>query len=339
MFHSARLKLTAWYLLIIMAVSITFSVVIYTVLAHEVERFDRTRALRMERVLIQDPSLIPSPSPWTNPELVEETKNRILVVLVIVNSSILVISGILGFVLAGQTLAPIQEMVDEQHRFISDASHELKTPLTSLKSAFEVYLRNPDRTAHEADTVVKESITEVNKLQSLSESLLELAQYHKANGNMQFQKLSVSEVLQDAIRRVSPMAKQKKIPIDCQGKDIRIEGNKSGLVDLFVILLDNAIKYSANERAVSVLLKKQDKLAMILVKDQGAGIDKKDLPHIFDRFYRTDRARTKTAGGGYGLGLSIAKQIADVHKGRILVESKRTKGTTFTVELPIVTIS
>ena len=108
--------------------------------------------------------------------------------LIIVNSGILILSGGMGYVLSGLTLKPIKDMMDEQNRFISDASHELKTPLTSLKIAFEVYLRGKNPTPQETKTLITESIDEVNKLQSLSESLLQLAQYEKPQEKMVFKK-------------------------------------------------------------------------------------------------------------------------------------------------------
>ncbi len=333
MFHSARIKLTAWYLLIIMSVSLTFSFVIYRAITHEVERFDRIRALRLEhRIPVQRVLL---PPPLQNPELVAETKNRVLTILFLINSGIFVLSGGLGYFLAGRTLTPIKEMIDEQNRFIADASHELKTPLTSLKTAFEVYLRNKHRTLQESETIIAESIEEVNKLQSLAQSLLELSHYENANQAVFFEPVIISDVIEGAIRRVSPMAQRKKMMIINKTKPITLQGDKTRLTDLFVILLDNAIKYSPDHSKVTVEMAKKDKGVTISVADQGIGIDEKDLPHIFDRFYRADAARSKTGGGGYGLGLSIAKKIADIHNGSIRAESKIHKGSNFTVRLPL----
>lgn len=327
MFHSARIKLTAWYLLIIIFICIIFSAVIYKVLVYEVERFERAQRFRIERRL-HIPAI-------TSPELLEETKQRILFMLLAANLGIVIISGGLGYFLAGKTLEPIQEMVDEQNRFISDASHELRTPLTSLKSAFEVYARNPRQTLSDAKILAAESIQEVNKLQSLSESLLQLAQYQNPNKHMAFKKIYINHVVQEAIRNIKSIAQQKNITVISGNTKIEIEGNFYSLAELTVILLDNAIKYSEPEKSIHVEIQKKDNFIFISIIDQGFGIDKHDIPRIFDRFYRADQARTKSSSGGYGLGLSIAKRIVEMHKGTINVQSAAGKGSTFTVRLPI----
>lgn len=343
MFKSARLKLTAWYLLIIMLISMSFSVVIYKVLIREVERFARVQEFRIERRYRERESfnpemrfLYPTPSaPITDTDLVRETKQRIILLLAIVNSAIFVISGGLGYLLAGKTLKPIKEMMDEQNRFISNASHELRTPLTSLKTTMEVSLRDNELSLKGAKRLISESVNEVNKLQSLSDELLQLAQYEKPNENLNFETVSLVEVVKEAIRKMEPLAKQKQIMIKNETEDYEIEGNKYGLIDLLVILLDNAVKYSPRATTVTIQSKKNDGLVLVSIKDEGVGIDKKDLSHIFNRFYRADSARTKTSEGGYGLGLSIAKKIVEIHHGSIDVESKIEKGTTFTIRLPI----
>lgn len=338
MFHSARLKLTAWYLFIIMIVTITFSAAFYRVLIVEVDRFERAQRFRIERGIEngeffpQDPRFHISPIP-INAELIQETKNRILSVLILVNGAVFILAGGLGYVLAGRTLKPIGKMVEEQNQFISDASHEFKTPLTSLKSAFEVYLRNKKRTKIEADALVSESIEEVNRLQSLSESLLQLAQFQIPNGTQEKVDVSLKIVLSKAINKISRNAQQKHITIEEYAQDITLIGSPYALVDLFVILLDNAIKYSPQKTTIRITSQSLDGVVLVAVSDQGTGIDKKDLPHIFDRFYRSDKARSKTSTGGYGLGLSIAQKIVQGHRGVISVESKK-EGTTFTVRLP-----
>lgn len=333
MFHSARLKLTAWYLTIIMVLSVMFSIAIYHVLTQEIERFERASRFRIEHRLEPNRRMI-TPLPASQ-ELIEETKYRILLMLAFINVGILVTAGGFGYILAGRTLAPIQSMVEEQNRFASDASHELRTPLTSLKSAFEVYLRAKETTPQEAKVLVKESLQEVDKLQSLSESLLQIAQYQKPNRNLPFTSLPMSEIIDKAISNVTPLAKKKHITIIKRIHEARVQGNKDSLTSLLVILLDNAIKYSSDKSTVTVICDRTDGSLVLSVIDKGIGIREKDVLHVFDRFYRTDGARSKIGAGGYGLGLSIAKQIMEIHHGDITIQSREHKGTTVVVRLPI----
>lgn len=295
MFNSARLKLTAWYLLVIMLVSVTFSMMIFQMQVAEWSRFER----RFHFVFAQ------------------EAAERLTVFLVVINGGILVVSGSLGYFLAGKTLKPIKEMVEEQNRFIADASHELRTPLTALKSALEVNLRDKK--------LLKDCLEQVNKLQSLTESLLQLS-----NNSLKLEKVNFSEIVKTAIAEIEPKAKQKGIVVKKAFEEAFVLGDKYALTDLVVILLDNAIKYSPKKTVVTVGLQEN----ILTVSDQGIGIAEKDLPHIFNRFYRADPART----GGYGLGLSIAKKIVEAHQGTIEIASEVNKGTTVTVRLKEVNI-
>lgn len=277
----------------------------------------------------------PAATPLLDPDLINETKHRLIVILLTVDGVILVASGLLGYLLAGRTLEPIKIMVDEQNRFITDASHELRTPLTALKSSLEVHLRDKDLTLTDAKTLIKESITDVNKLQSLSDELLQLAQYQKPNGNIVFAKISLLELVNEVIRKITPVARKKNIAIVTKIKDYEIEGNKHGLHDMLIILLDNAIKYSPSNKDVIISTGKSHGQVNISIKDHGIGIDPKDIPYIFDRFYRADRAKSKTTVSGYGLGLSIARKIVSIHSGTIAVKSELNKGSKFIIKLPV----
>ncbi len=324
MFRSARLKLTAWYLVIIMCVSFIFSLLLYRVLAAEVERFDRAQRIRIERTFFQEPE---------NSQLVVDAKEHIRNTLIFIDAIIFVTSAAVGYFLAGRTLQPIQDMVLEQNRFVSDASHELKTPLTSLKSAFEVYLRDKNKNLEDANVIIKESVIEVDKLKDLSESLLQLSQHEKLTQVSKFEKVNLKNVLTQACKKVDGLAKKKDITFSTTLQDANILGDKYALEELFVILLDNAIKYSGENSQVKIVIRKTINGAEVAISDSGIGIKKTDIAHIFDRFYRADTARSNNQNKGYGLGLSIAKKIVEAHKGTILVESKVNKGSTFTVQL------
>ena len=327
-----------------MVVSLSFSAVIYRTLTSELERFGRMQRYRIERRLSNDilipldDTLAPPPMlPIDDSELINYIKRRMLIALAVVNSSIFVLSGLLGYMLAGRTLKPIADMVDEQNRFVSDASHELRTPLTALKAMLEVHLRDKNLSLPAAKAVLQDSIEEVNTLQSLSDSLLTLTQYQKPGAVAQFEKLDLTALLREAMRRVAPLANEKNITIKLTGTRETVRGIRHSVTDLFVILLDNAIKYSRAAATVSIRTQKNETGVTVLVKDEGEGIAKKDLPYIFDRFYRADSARARDLprrqAGGYGLGLAIAKKIVDLHRGTITVTSKPDYGSTFAVTL------
>lgn len=332
MFNTARLKLTAWYLMTIMVVSIFFSMIIYRGLVGEIERITSIERSRFGRGNFQPG---PIPAVFLDPDIIEDIKRRIIFGLTLINGAILISAGGLGYFLAGKTLKPISDMVDEQNRFISDASHELRTPLTSLKTSMEVTLRDKNLDVDGAKKLISESISDVNRLQSLSEGMLQLTQFQQPNENLKFEKISTKSIISESIKRIKMIADKKLITINAEGKNFNILGNRFGLADLMVIILDNAVKYSKTKGKIFIETKKADGTVEIYVKDQGIGISKKDLPHVFDRFYRADEARTKSNQGGYGLGLSIAKKIVKMHNGGIKAESKQGKGTTIIIKLPI----
>ena len=342
MFHSTRLKLTAWYLLIIMTISISFSAFIYFGAAREYDRILRIEQYRVIHpmqpgIILQrlpsDVDLFSAPSQQDN-ELVEWARLRVLEALFGINVIILFLSALSGYFLAGRTLRPIKNMIDEQNRFITDSSHELNTPLTALKTSIEVNLRDKNFNIDKAKAVLKSNLEDVNNLQFLSAELIKLTQYQDQNTNLQFEKLYLLDAVQEAVEKVRTLAKEKSISIKFDIPRMRIMGDRRSLTELFIILLDNAIKYSPSKKAVSVIAKKTDSKIQIFVRDNGIGIEKKDLSYIFDRFYRVDKSRTKQKIGGYGLGLSIAKRIAVLHNGSIAVESEVGKGSTFVVTLP-----
>lgn len=333
MFTTTRLKLTGWYLLIIMVISTIFSIGIYRLLTVEIER-----GLRMQRYRMEFPGRLPSsrlfPFRGVDPELLIEIKERIIWRLVGINALIFFVTALSGYVLAGRTLKPIEEMVEDQKRFIADASHELRTPLTSMKTENEVALRDKLLTIKDAKKLLASNLEEVDKIQRLSNYLLTLSRYQNTASDLTFEKIRISQVLKHAVDKVSVLAKKKKISIQKEIEDIEIEANSVSLTELVNILLDNAIKYSNEYGTIYLRTKVRKTSVNIQVEDYGIGIDPDDLSSIFNRFYRADSARSKTSTDGYGLGLAIARSIVDLHNGKITVESTLHKGSVFTVSLP-----
>ncbi|KKQ37794.1 MAG: integral membrane sensor signal transduction histidine kinase [Candidatus Roizmanbacteria bacterium GW2011_GWA2_37_7] len=342
MFQFARIKLTLWYLLIIMTISMAFSAIIFDFTTREVHRFASAQRHRIQELLELDefffsnrPRKMPLIIEIDDEELITEVQKRTLISLGIVNGIIFVLAGGLSYFLAGKTLQPIQEMVDEQNRFISDASHELKTPLTSLKTAFEVFLRDKNPQLTDSKELIQESLIDVNKLQYLSEALLTLAQFQQPSEKHTFSRLNLNINITSTIKKIGPLAKTKRIAIKINLNDLYVTADQYKLSEVWIILLDNAIKYSPEKSTIIITAKKSGNCAEIRVSDQGIGISQKDLPHIFDRFYRADSARSHQKGNGFGLGLAIAKKIVEQHRGTITVTSNEEKGSTFIVKLPL----
>lgn len=332
MFESARIKLTAWYLLILMAISVFFSIAFYEVSTREVRRILRRQQI-VQGLWLEGFPGSPRPLPQSVIDDLEDEENHLKLNLFFVNSGIFVIAGGLGFLLAGRTLRPIAQMVDEQNRFIADASHEFRTPITALRSEMEATLLEEKVNAKNARALVQSNLEEVVKLQSLSDKLLELAQFQNKQ-RFDPKVISLSEVVNEALKKVTPLARRKQITIRNLMKDIQVKGDKPSLSELFTIVLDNAIKYTQEKGQISIKSKKMDHKSEVTISDNGIGIAAKDIPYIFDRFYRADKSRNKTEVSGYGLGLSIAKKIVIAHQGTISLKSKEGKGTDVSVYLP-----
>lgn len=341
MLHKTRLKLTIWYLFIIMVVSISFSTFIYFGATREFNRVISIEQFRnlhpqttenyIQRQVWENENIPLSRQP--DPSLIQGVKMRVLEGLIGINLIIFFLSALAGYFLAGRTLKPIKNMVDEQNRFITDASHELNTPLTSLKTSIEVNLRDKKLNLEKTKQVLLSNLEEVNNLQALSDELIEITQYQKANGNFQLTKVDIANVVKAAVLKIKPQADKKQIKINIKVTKSFVNADERSLTELFTILLDNAVKYSPQKRDIEVQSQSVVSKLKITVKDNGIGIDKEDMPFIFDRFYRTDKSRTKQQVAGYGLGLSIAKRIVDLHGGTINVESTKGNGTTFAVML------
>lgn len=337
MFKEARIKLTGWYLLIIMVISLGFSLAIYAGINSELIRIDNLQKARQNNVdtisgfLRQNGLPLPAEIQSIESETVEQARLRIVSALGLINVSILVVSGLGGYLLAGLTLDPISKMVRRQKEFIGNASHELRTPLTSLKTEIEVALRDKKMNANDFKELLKSNLEDVNNMQRLSNYLLELNKYENSETKIDITKVDLAEAVGLAIKKVEPVAVKKKIKIVSKLQKTKVNGNSDALMELSTILIDNAIKYSGKSKKIEVKTKNK---GVLEVKDFGIGIPEADLPHIFERFYRSEVSRSKVKIDGYGLGLSIAKSIIDKLGGRIKINSKIGQGTTFTVYIP-----
>lgn len=326
MFKKAKVKLTLWYLAIIMTISLSFSGVIYVGVNRELTRIDSFQRARIQGIMRGFPAPIDS-SQFPDFDVVGESRNRIILTLGLINLGILVLSGMGGYFLAGLTLNPIAEMIDEQKKFVSNASHELRTPLTSLMTEIEVALRNKKLNLNQAKKMLVSNLEEVKKMNKLSNYLLRLNKSEYDGAQIDFKQVDLKGITLDAIDKILPVAAASKIKIIEKLQGAPVQGNEESLTELATILLENAIKYSKKGGIIEV----KTYGSSMEIKDHGIGIPEKDIPYIFDRFYRADSSRSKEKTDGYGLGLSIAKSIADAHGAKIEVNSKVGRGSTFTV--------
>jgi two-component system sensor histidine kinase CiaH len=329
MFHSAALKLTLWYLGIIMMLSIGLSGIIYHLSADALAQNTRRQINFFDNNLTPDD--YNSFARLRNAQYDQGTQ-RLKSNLISFNLMILVAGGAASYLLARRTLEPIEDAMEAQKRFTGDASHELRTPLTVIQAENEVALRNPDLSKKEAVELLKSNLEEVAKLKTLSDGLLKLT--NNEGQSLELKPVGLDTVARNAVERWQKSADAKKIKLETDLKKASTLGDQQSLVELTSILLDNAIKYSPDGSSISVSTYRKDNDAYLSVSDKGAGIRATDLPHIFDRFYQADSARSKKSQGGYGLGLAIARQIADVHGAAIEVKSTLGKGSSFTLRLP-----
>jgi two-component system, OmpR family, sensor histidine kinase CiaH len=333
MFRSATFKLTMWYLAIVMTISLVFSIVLYQVATDELDRGlhqETQRIYRQFPIFEQNPILRPG-------EDYDSGAHRIWLRLVAFNIVVLVGAGLSSYWLARRTLEPIEEAHEQQKRFTADVSHEMRTPLTALKMESEVALMNKRAKAGELRKTIASNLEEVTKLESLLNNLLRLARLENDELRQSFTAVSSSEIVTAALKQIKPQAGEHRVKIVSDIKDLGVYGDPGSLVQLLVIMLDNAVKYSPSGSTVNVAVKRTDGRAHITIEDHGAGIDPVSLEHVFDRFYRADESRAKADSGseGHGLGLSIAKMIADLHDSIISLSSRVGHGTTATIALPL----
>lgn len=332
MFKKAIVRLTAVYLSIIMVISIFFSINIYLLATRELDRgYGRNNQL-----ITNAPNDLPG---WLKRQLLENSKSiidearaKVFVALLITNLGVLVVGGWISYVLARRSLEPIEEAHASLERFTADASHELRTPISAMKSEIEVALMQSKISDKEARQLLTSNLEELDVLTKLSDNLLTIARL--GNQQLTLKKQLLSPVIQESIDRVLPLAEKKKILINNK-VDEKLCGliNQASLVEVLVILLDNAIKYSNNKTTIIIGSNKKDRSPEIYVEDQGRGIAKTDIPFIFNRFYQADTARSSQNKSGHGLGLSIAKQMVDKMNSTIRVSSKWGKGSKFTIQL------
>jgi heavy metal sensor kinase len=231
------------------------------------------------------------------------------------------------------TLARLEQSFDQMRRFTSDASHELRTPLTAIRSVGEVGLQQA-RSTETYREIIGSMLEEVDRLSQLVESLLTLSRADAGHLKLTRQTVELASLVRDTIAQLLVLAEEKDQSISTTlSRPAPVQGDPVLLRRAIVNLLDNAIKFGPPGTQIRVTLTTDDGQIALSIKDEGPGIAEADQPHVFDRFFRADRARSRNAEG-VGLGLAIARWVVEAHGGSIGLESQEGHGCTFRITLP-----
>ena len=332
-----RLKLSATYLVIIMFLCVMFSIVIFNVSSNQISKGLRPPSPeeRNERNEQEEIRLIPNgfvEFERFRDDRISESNDYLRRRLIFMNFYALVLGAGISYLLAKKALDPIERAMEKQDRFASDASHELRTPLAAMQSEIEVTLRDKKMNLSEARETLESNLDEVKKMTAISSALLSLA--HSEKQSQEFERCDLKKLLEEVVADFKPNENKNEIEIHCDAETEFISGNPEQLKRLFSIILDNAEKYTEQKGSINISVKAMNKSIQIEISDEGIGIDEKDQNLVFDRFYRSDGSRRRDEKSGYGLGLSIAKNIVDLHKGSISAHANLPKGTTIRILLP-----
>ncbi len=340
MFESARLKLTLFYLGALLAFSLLLTFGLHAFVQAEFSRSNDAQRGAVQQLgqqyWTQPRSFSNAPRPDQNfarlqDVQAQETQDRLTREFILLNIAVFVAGALVSYWYAGRTLKPIEEAHEQQKRFTSDASHELRTPLASMRLENEVFLRQKAFSDKEVRDQVGSNLEEIARLERLTTSLLDLSQYETVK--LKTHKLQVQQVATDAITNTSKLPGAAKITFKNDVAKASVLGDKDSLTQLVGILLDNAVKYGLAKGVVEVAGKAQGNEYVLTVRDHGKGIAEADLPRVFERMYRGDKARSNSVPG-HGIGLSLAQQIAVANNARLEVANHPKGGAIFSLALP-----
>jgi two-component system phosphate regulon sensor histidine kinase PhoR len=244
---------------------------------------------------------------------------------------------ITGALVLFHDITELKKMDQVRRDFVANVSHELRTPLSILRGYIETLLDSPETSREEFSRILRVMERHSKRLDLLAEDLLTLAQLESANPNLQLGDVDLSSFFGEAVRdwKKKLANKQLNLIVDVPPDFPAIRGDRVRLQEALYNLLDNAVKYSREQGEIRLAAQRRDQEIVLSVSDNGTGISKEDLPRVFERFYRVDKARTGKKIGGTGLGLAIVKHVAQLHSGRVEAESELGRGTTIRVVLPI----
>lgn len=240
-----------------------------------------------------------------------------------------------GILLVFHDITELKKLEQMRKDFVANVSHELKTPITSIKGFSETLLDGAMEDKHALNDFLSIILKESDRLQSLIQDLLDLSKIEKQGFSLSIQQLDLTDVLEDVMAIMKGKAAEKEIIFKYQRdeKPVYIEGDVHRLKQVFINIISNAISYTPNQGVIYISAAKTSSTVLTEIRDTGIGIEASEIPRIFERFYRVDKARSRNSGGT-GLGLAIVKHLVEAHKGSISVKSEVGKGTSFIIELP-----
>jgi signal transduction histidine kinase len=312
-FFWARLKLTGVYVLILAIILIGFSGILYQNLGRSLSDASEDDFSGIE----------------SHHHFVQNTLAGIENEIILIDLIILVVAAGVSYALAGYTLRPIQQSLVAQRIFSENASHELRTPLAVMRNDAEVLLRNPNPTKDQIHSTLRSNIEEIDRMTKMAKDLLALAR--SENGvTVGTERIDVADITKKIADKMRPIAAGKGVTLTSSSEvQPQVEATLNGLEHVLLNLLQNALEHTPKSGSITVAVSQEESDAIIKVSDTGSGIEEKDLPHIFERFYKGEGV------SGSGLGLSIVKGLVEQHGGSISIESTKGKGTTATIRLPI----
>jgi signal transduction histidine kinase len=334
MFESARVKLTLFYLATILVISLMLTFGIRALADRAFDNSSIVQRARLQEILHRQEGLPFPDHPYDNlqTQIQSIVHHQLTDYVIEVNIVALVFGGAASYWFAGRTLRPIEEAHAAQARFASDASHELRTPLTVMKTENEVFLRQKDISEADARKQIKSNLEEIQRLEQLAANLLSIANYEEGE-RLKLSNIKATDISKLTMEQIKQAHPKDFSRIKVDVSDIKIYGHKESLAQILNIFLDNAIKYSPNNKTIYLVGNKNEEHYKFAVEDSGPGIDSDDMPMIFDRLFRADRNRS--GASGHGLGLSLAKEIAKVNGAGLGVSNVPSGGARFTLTIQL----
>lgn len=251
----------------------------------------------------------------------------------VIHALVLTTIGLVSFVLASITMHPLEETYDAQRRFIADASHELRTPLAVMRAMNELAIMDGDRiTTKTAQQTLRSNIVEIDRMSNIIKNLLNLSRNDAVDRNLTFSRINLAEIVRHIADRLADLSQKRGVTVRIPRLHAAyVWGNATALEELIMNILKNAITYTPSEGEVHVTIHPNARGIQLQIEDTGIGIPPRELPYVFNPFYRAKNSGHKR---GSGLGLTIAKEIMKQHKGTIAIKSQQQKGTTVTTLFP-----